>query len=41
MLPSPLEYLKAFALSFIAGAATVIAARLYGHMPLGKRPPWS
>jgi TRAP-type C4-dicarboxylate transport system permease small subunit len=40
LFPSPLEYLKAFAISFLAGAASVIAAHVYARYPFGKRPPW-
>jgi len=40
MFPSPLEFLKAFAITFVAGAATVIATHLYARAPYGKRPPW-
>jgi hypothetical protein len=29
MLPGPMEYLKSHAIAFVAGAVTVIVARMY------------
>lgn len=32
MLPGPMDFLKSHAIAFLAGAATVIAAQLYGRL---------